>query len=73
MRADGTTWHGWIRFLLTVWWPGRARWHWHETLPRKVAMLLPRKVALLAFVRVYAVLGRVDPNYTEICAIWQRH
>jgi hypothetical protein len=60
------------------WWlvrhyaPARLRWHWHETLPWMIAMRLPRKIALLAFVRVYAATGECGPEYARICHAWER-
>ena len=60
------------------WWlvrhayPARLRWYWHETLPRKIACWLPRKVALLAFIRVYAVTGECGPEFSVICDAWER-
>jgi hypothetical protein len=46
--------------------------HWlTETLPWKVAMLLPHKVALFAFVRVYAVTGELGPDYEPTYRAWE--
>lgn len=65
-------WLGYRYWVLTVWYPGRFRWHLSETLPRWVAMRLPAKVAYLAFIRVYAVIGRVGPDFDEVCREWER-
>lgn len=64
-------WVGYRWWLNTWWWPARLRYHLKETLPWKIALWLPRKVALMAFVRVYGVIGRCDPNYEEIYNEWE--
>ena len=42
---------------------------WFRGLPEKIAWWLayqlPRRVAILAFVRVYAVLGKCGPDYDQ--------
>ncbi len=45
--------------------------HWRDQLTWTFAMLLPRKVALYAFVRVYAVIGRCGPEYSEVYKAWE--
>jgi hypothetical protein len=44
----------------------RREWPWW------LAMRLPRRVALMAFIRVYGVIGRCDDNFGEICDEWER-
>lgn len=63
---------GYRWWKLTVWYPGRLRWHLRETLPWKIACLLPRKVALFAFVRVFGVLGYCSPDYEAAYKEWER-
>lgn len=65
-------WFGYRWWLLRVWYPGRLRWHMKETLPWKLAMLLPRKVAYLAFFRVYGVLGYIGRDFEAVCREWER-
>lgn len=49
---------GYLWFRVRVWYrETRTALQW------KLAYALPRAVALLAFVRVYAVLGECDENY----------
>jgi hypothetical protein len=43
---------------------------WHEKLPFKIANLLPPKVALFTFIRVFAVRGDCHPIYDETCKLW---
>ncbi len=45
--------------------------HWvEETLPWWIAYRLPRRVALFALVRVYAVLGTCGPDYRAVYERW---
>jgi hypothetical protein len=43
-----------------------------ERLAWWVAWQLPRRVALFAFVRVYAVLGECGPDYARVYDAWER-
>jgi len=56
------------------WWMRRVqiRYWWHERLPWWVAMRLPRKVALFAFIRVYAATGDCLPDYDPRCRLWEQ-
>ncbi len=58
-------------FRLRVWAAVAAYWY-HERLPWLVAWALPRKVALLAFVRVYAVLGECGDDYEQAYRRWEK-
>lgn len=68
--TEGTTAAGWVRFYVTFWWPARVRWFVRESLPWALAYLLPRKVALLAFVRVYSVLGECGEDFKPVYDLW---
>jgi len=61
-------WHvGYQWFRLRVWWhglPNRIAW--------RCAWLLPRQVALFAFVRVYSTLGDIGPDYEPVYKAWER-
>ena len=58
---------GYCWFRVRLWWRG---------LPDKVtwwaAWHLPRRVALMAFVRVYAVLGECGADYEQAYRRWER-
>ena len=60
-----------------IWTPGwgpRAWAHnfWHDKLPMWVAWMLPRKVALWAFIRVYALDGNCPgEEYRRVYAAWE--
>lgn len=59
-------WLGYRWFCVRLWcreWPEKVAW-W-------LAWRLPRKVALLAFVRVYAVLGECGPDYERAHKRWE--
>jgi hypothetical protein len=61
---------GWLSFQW--WWVGmRVRYFWRESLPWAIAMRLPRRVALFAFVRVYAVIGECGPDYKRVYDAWE--
>ena len=60
-----------MRFALRVA-AARVRWWFSETLPWWIAWRLPRKVALLAFVRVYGVLGECGPDYKAAYDAWEQ-
>lgn len=62
---------GYWRFMLRVWWPGRVRWWFRETLPRRCAYLIPRKVALFVFIRVYSVLDYCGADYVVASKLWE--
>lgn len=64
----------------------RLRWLWYdthlflvyrprrfftETLPRKIAWLLPRRIALWTFIRVYAAGGDIGPDYERCYKAWE--
>jgi len=53
-------------------WPMVVRFWLTDRLPRWIAMRLPRKVALFAFIRVYAVLGTCGPEYDAAYKAWER-
>lgn len=42
-----------------------------QTLPFWLAYRVPRKLALLVFVRVYAVLGELGPDYERVYKAWE--
>lgn len=60
-----------------LWW--RGEWYWRvgrhltvEALQRKVAWLLPRKIALWAFIRVYGCTGDgPGPDYERCYKAWE--
>ncbi len=62
------------------WWHVGYQWfkfrHWiacqRRDFPWRVACWLPRSVALMAFVRVYSVLGECGPEYKAIYDEWER-
>ena len=59
-------WIGYRWFLVRAWWhglPDRIAWH--------VAWLLPRQVALYAFVRVYGAWGELGPDYDHVYKAWE--
>jgi hypothetical protein len=50
-----------------------ARWTWREALPMWVAWHLPHKVALWAFIRVYAKDGQSPgPEYSRVYDAWEK-
>lgn len=55
------------------WWDVRCVWRhfWREAVPLRIAWLLPKRVALLAFIRVYSVIGRVGPDFDVVCNEWR--
>lgn len=58
---------GYIRFRLRVW--------LHQTrtaLTWKLAYLLPRSIALIAFVRVYSVIGDCGDDYSRAYIAFER-
>ena len=60
--------------LWTRGWGVRAWWWWVcEATPRQLAFWLPRKVALWAFIRVYAY-SEISPSeeYTQVYDAWER-
>lgn len=74
MPDDGS-WRWWLGYrwwVLTVMTPARVRWYFSETVPRLVAMRLPKRVAYWAFIRVYAVLGDCGPEFQRVCNEWER-
>lgn len=48
------------------------KYWWIEKLPWFVAMHLPRKVALFAFVRVYSVLDSFSNDYNNAYNLWEK-
>ncbi len=55
------------------WWVIRTWWHrLPDRLAWKCAWWLPRRVALLAFVRVYSAWGELGPDYDPVCRSWER-
>lgn len=42
-----------------------------EELPRKLAYLVPRKVALYCFIRVYCNLDSPGPEYKDAYNMWE--
>ena len=57
-----------------LWWfrASILRW-WTDTLPMKCAWLLPRRVALWAFIRVYACTGDgPGPDYSRAYDAWEK-
>lgn len=57
-----------IRFILA-----RLENWYHYTLPWTIAWLLPRKVALYCFVRVFSIRGDCPPEYSETYKMWENH
>lgn len=60
--------------LWTRGWGPRAWWFWWTTegLPMAIAWALPRRVALWAFVRVYAADGEAPgPEYERAYKAWE--
>jgi hypothetical protein len=48
------------------------RWLFDDGLPMKLAWLLPRRVALWAFIRVYACTGDCPgPDYSKCYKAWE--
>jgi hypothetical protein len=46
---------------------------WYRDIPMKIAWLLPRSVALWAFIRVYACDGNgPGPEYSQKYQAWER-
>ena len=43
-----------------------------ERLVWRIAYLLPRPIALIAFIRVYAVLGTCGEDYKSAYDAWER-
>lgn len=68
------TWASDMKWLAFRCWVLRCTvWYWWtERLPWFIALRLPRKVALLAFVRVYGVLGECGPDYDRVYTEWER-
>lgn len=62
-------WRIWTRgWGLRGWW----RWFWNEELPMRVAWMIPRRVALWVFVRVYGCdLQAPGPEYVRVYKAWQ--
>lgn len=60
--------------LWTKGWGPRAWWSWVvEQVPMRLAWLLPRRVALWAFIRVYACDGHgPGEEYRRVCDAWER-
>ena len=62
-----------MRPLIWYWWD--LRYWWHRAIERtqwKIAWLIPRKIALYVFVRVYAVTGDCGPDYDRVYKAWER-
>lgn len=62
-------WRIWLRPRnWGIWW----RWYWGERLAFRLAWWLPRRVALWAFIRVYAADGLAPgPEYDRVCRAWE--
>ena len=58
--------------LKYLWWDFRG---WLRRLPEKLAWkaawMLPRKVALFAFVRVYGAWGHCGPDFEPVYKTWE--
>ncbi len=60
--------------LRTRGWGVRAWWYWftQEGLPMAIAWRLPHRVALWAFIRVYAADGSAPgPDYARVYDAWE--
>jgi len=70
---EGTVrfWFGYRWWKLTTYGPARLRYRLKHDLPWWIACKLPRKVALMAFVRVFGILGDCPPIYSEIYRAWE--
>lgn len=55
-----------IRFFIA-----RIKYFFQESLPWYIAYLIPRKIALFCFVRVYSVLGSFSDDYSNAYNIWE--
>jgi hypothetical protein len=48
-----------------------VRHWWTERLPFWIAWHLPRRVAYLAFFRVYGAWGQAGPDLVPVCDAWE--
>ena len=63
----------WQKFLIRFDWPIYRVRRWFTDIPMKLAWMLPRKVALWAFIRVYACDGDgPGPEYSQKYDAWER-
>lgn len=61
----------WTRLKIEWFW--RVRRHFQaDDLRRRIAWWIPRKIALWVFVRVYACIGEVGPDYDRVYHTWER-
>lgn len=61
--------------LWTKGWGPRAWWYWfsREGFPMWLAWALPRRIALWAFIRVYAADGHSPgPEYVRVYDAWEK-
>lgn len=59
--------------LWTRGWGPRSWWYWvREATPRAIAMRLPRRIALWAFIRVHAAEPNGPGNYASAYDHWTR-
>lgn len=63
-----------VRWEAGYWWfVLRQKWAcFNRDLSFRLAMRLPRRVALGAFIRVYGVRGDCGPDFDWICKEWER-
>ena len=61
-------------WLYTTWWPSRLRYLAKNELSRRLALLLPRSVAMHAFIRVYgnAMWAADTPDFDTCLNEWAK-
>lgn len=57
----------WVRYRIA-----RVRYFLREALPFAIALRLPRRIALFAFIRVYGALGYCGPDFDLACKAFER-
>jgi hypothetical protein len=61
-----------LRIRISEWWWWHAGRHLEaDAICRRVAFWLPRRLALWAFIRVYAAWGECGPDYPEVYSAWE--
>ena len=52
-------------------WRFKLLWReWQDRLAWRITYLLPRRVALFAFIRVYSVVGEASEEYGRVYDAW---
>lgn len=62
-----------LTYTIRCWWKYDVQQWYHDALPRRIAWMLPRKVALWAFIRVYGADRKAPTTeYRDKHEAWQK-